>query len=87
MGEKRWARNGLLADDQYAARRNSMESFARRVSRQELQAAFASGWEIESIEECRFEVRPDLTDIQFSPGGPLAWFSVIRRTAGADCQS
>ena len=51
----------------------------RRVSQQELHDAFATGWEIESIQEARFEVRPDLEDIPFSEGGPFAWFSVIRR--------
>jgi hypothetical protein len=51
----------------------------RRVSQQELHDAFAIGWEIESIHEARFEVQPDLEDIQFSEGGPFAWFSVIRR--------
>lgn len=51
----------------------------RRVSRQELEQAFAEGWEIESIEPARFEVRPDLTDISFSEGGPKAWFTVARR--------
>jgi cyclopropane fatty-acyl-phospholipid synthase-like methyltransferase len=51
----------------------------RRVSQQELHDAFATGWEIESIKETRFEVRPDLEDIEFSEGGPFAWFGVIRR--------
>jgi hypothetical protein len=51
----------------------------RRVSQQELHAAFAEGWQVESIEEARFEVRTDLEDIQFSEGGPFAWFSIMRR--------
>jgi hypothetical protein len=51
----------------------------RRVSKQELHDAFAQGWVIESVEPCRYEVRPDLKDIAFSPGGPKAWFVVIRR--------
>lgn len=51
----------------------------RRVSQQEIREAFAEGWEIESIQEARFEVRPDLEDISFSEGGPFAWFSVVRR--------
>jgi cyclopropane fatty-acyl-phospholipid synthase-like methyltransferase len=55
----------------------------RRISQHELHAAFASGWEIESIIESRFEVRPDLVDVQFSPGGPLAWFCEIRKTASS----
>jgi SAM-dependent methyltransferase len=52
----------------------------RRVSREELHAAFAEGWNIESIEPVRFEVRPGLKDITFSEGGPKAWFAVVRRT-------
>lgn len=53
----------------------------RRVSRKEIEAAFAEGWVVESIEPTRFQVRPDLKDISFSPGGPKAWFSVVRRKA------
>ena len=53
----------------------------RRVSRQELQDAFAQGWVIESIEPSRYEVRPDLKDLTFSEGGPRAWFAVIRRAS------
>ena len=51
----------------------------RRVSRHEIQAAFADGWVIESIEPSRYEVRPDPNDISFSDGGPKAWFVVVRR--------
>ena len=51
----------------------------RRVSQRELRDAFAQGWMIESIEASRFEVIPDLKDMTFSPGGPKAWFAVIRR--------
>jgi SAM-dependent methyltransferase len=51
----------------------------RRVSKNELHAAFAKGWVIESIEPSRYEVRPDLKDLTFSEGGPRAWFAVIRR--------
>jgi hypothetical protein len=50
------------------------------VSKKELHDAFAEGWNIESIEASRFEVRPDLKDLQFSEGGPKAWFVVIRRS-------
>jgi SAM-dependent methyltransferase len=52
----------------------------RRVSRQELEAAFAEGWKIESLVPTRFEVRPDLKDFHFSEGGPKAWFAVARRS-------
>lgn len=51
----------------------------RRVSQQELRDAFAQGWEIESIKSARFETRPDLKDMTFSPGGPKTWFAIIRR--------
>jgi SAM-dependent methyltransferase len=51
----------------------------RRVSRQELFDAFADGWEIASIQACQIEINPEFTDIQFSQGGPKAWFAVIRR--------
>ena len=51
----------------------------RRVSKQELHESFRDGWVVESIEPSRFGVRPDLKDLPFSPGGPKAWFAVIRR--------
>jgi SAM-dependent methyltransferase len=53
----------------------------RRVSKKELHAAFAQGWDIESIEPTRVETRPDLKEFTFSKGGPKAWFAVIRRTS------
>ena len=55
------------------------EQGPRRVSRNEIEVAFAKGWAVESIEPTRFEVRPDLKDFTFSEGGPKAWFVVIRR--------
>ena len=51
----------------------------RRVSRNEIHAAFAQGWTVETILPTRFEVRPGLKDFQFSEGGPKAWFVVARR--------
>jgi cyclopropane fatty-acyl-phospholipid synthase-like methyltransferase len=51
----------------------------RRVSRQELYDAFADGWEIESVQPVQVEVNPDFKDATFSPGGPKAWFAIIRR--------
>ncbi len=51
----------------------------RRITQQELRTAFSPSWAIETIREIRFEVRPDLTDLHFSPGGPHAWFCVIRK--------
>jgi cyclopropane fatty-acyl-phospholipid synthase-like methyltransferase len=56
------------------------EQGPRRVSKEELDAAFAEGWSIESIEPTRAEVRPDLKDLSFSEGGPKAWFVVVTRT-------
>jgi 2-polyprenyl-3-methyl-5-hydroxy-6-metoxy-1,4-benzoquinol methylase len=55
----------------------------RRISEQELRDAFAQGWQVESIEPSRFEVRPDLKDLNFSEGGPKAWFATIRRSGSA----
>jgi SAM-dependent methyltransferase len=51
----------------------------RRVSQRDLQEAFAQRWQIESLERAQFATRPDLTGFTFSPGGPKAWFAVIRR--------
>jgi cyclopropane fatty-acyl-phospholipid synthase-like methyltransferase len=53
----------------------------RRVSQRELHDAFAHGWQIESIREARFETRTDLEGVQFSEGGPRAWFCVIQKSA------
>ncbi len=50
----------------------------RRISRRELNDAFAAGFEIESVEASRFEVNPDVKS--FSPGGPKTWFAIVRRT-------
>lgn len=51
----------------------------RRISRADLAAAFASHWELEAITPTRFEVRPNMPELNFSPGGPRAWFVVARR--------
>ena len=53
----------------------------RRVSQQELHDAFAQGWQVESIREARIEIQTDLEGVQFSEGGPFAWFCVIRKSA------
>jgi SAM-dependent methyltransferase len=50
----------------------------RRISRRELETAFAGGWMFESLEPARFEIVPEFKD-SFSPGGPKAWFAVIER--------
>jgi cyclopropane fatty-acyl-phospholipid synthase-like methyltransferase len=51
----------------------------RRVSQKELHDAFTRGWDIESIQPSRVEVRPDFKEFSFSEGGPKAWFVVARR--------
>lgn len=51
----------------------------RRVSRKEIEDAFAQGWVIESVEPSRYEVRPDPNDSSFQDSGPKAWFVVVRR--------
>ncbi len=55
------------------------EQGPRRVSKKEIDDAFAEGWKIESIVPSRYEVRPDLKDFTFSQGGPKAWFVMARR--------
>jgi SAM-dependent methyltransferase len=51
----------------------------RRVSEDEIREAFAKGWQIQSIERSRYEVRPDPNDPSFKDGGPKAWFVVVGR--------
>jgi SAM-dependent methyltransferase len=53
----------------------------RRISKRELREVFSAGWDIESIKPIHIEVRPDLKDFTFSPGGPKAWFATFRRKA------
>lgn len=45
------------------------EQGPRRVSRKEIEDAFAEGWVVEDIEPTRFEVRPDPNDISFTRVG------------------
>lgn len=52
----------------------------RRVTRAELDAAFANGWTLESVEACRFEVREEARIAFFGGELPHAWFVVARRT-------
>jgi cyclopropane fatty-acyl-phospholipid synthase-like methyltransferase len=52
-----------------------------KVSRQELDEAFAEGWVVESVREVRYEINPKAT---FSgavapEGGARGWFAVVRR--------
>ena len=55
------------------------EQGPRRVSEQQLRAAFSVVWEIESIEPVSIETRTDFEAMTFSSGGPKAWFATIRR--------
>jgi cyclopropane fatty-acyl-phospholipid synthase-like methyltransferase len=52
----------------------------RRISKQELSEAFANGWTIESVTPISFETNPNFKGAHFSPGGPKAWFVVVRRS-------
>jgi 2-polyprenyl-3-methyl-5-hydroxy-6-metoxy-1,4-benzoquinol methylase len=52
----------------------------RRVTEKELRAAFAKGWEIESLEAARFATRPEARQGMFAGEDPWAWFLVARRT-------
>jgi ubiquinone/menaquinone biosynthesis C-methylase UbiE len=51
----------------------------RRISQQELRAAFADGWTVESITPTHFEPSPHTDTRAFGEDGPRAWFAVIRR--------
>ena len=51
----------------------------RRVAEPELRAAFAAGWEVESVEPARFEVVAGIPGAEFTPGGARSLFAVIRR--------
>jgi len=52
----------------------------RRMSAEDIRAAFASGWVVESVDPARFEVVPGVPGAEFSPGGARAWFATVRRT-------
>jgi SAM-dependent methyltransferase len=51
----------------------------RRVTEKELRDSFADGWQIESIEASRFEVRPEAKAI-FGGEEPKTWFMIARRS-------
>jgi SAM-dependent methyltransferase len=53
----------------------------RRVTQAELRAAFSNGWEIQSIEAARLEVRPDSRRGRFSGEDPRGWLLTAQRTA------
>ena len=51
----------------------------RRVSEREIREAFATGWQVETIEPAHFEVVPGIPGAEFGPGGAQAWFAVVQR--------
>jgi len=51
----------------------------RRVSQNELRAAFSDGWRIESIEPSHFEVRPEVKAAMFGGQEPRGWFMIAQR--------
>lgn len=51
----------------------------RRISQAEIRTAFATDWSVESIVPTQFSIHPDAAPLNFTPGGPLAWFAIIRR--------
>lgn len=55
------------------------EQGPRRVAEEELRAAFADGFAVESIEPARFEVVPGIAGAEFSPGGAHGLFATLRR--------
>jgi SAM-dependent methyltransferase len=54
------------------------EGGPRRIPKQLIYDQFKDGWEVESIEAARIEMLPELAH-GFTPGGPKAWFAVIKR--------
>lgn len=54
----------------------------RRIRQDEIRAAFADGWTVESIRPAHFAPNPESQET-FVDGGPRAWFAVIRRGAEA----
>jgi ubiquinone/menaquinone biosynthesis C-methylase UbiE len=50
----------------------------RRIRQDEICAAFADGWTVESITPTHFAPNPQSKET-FVDGGPRAWFAVIRR--------
>lgn len=51
----------------------------RRMSRRELETAFADNWQIESLEDVRMEAAPHVPADVFSAGGPWAYRLIARR--------
>ena len=51
----------------------------RRVTQEEIRAAFADGWQVREIRASAFKTASYPGAPQFSPGGPLAWRASIVR--------
>jgi SAM-dependent methyltransferase len=51
----------------------------RRVTQEEIRAAFQAGWELTEIRESSFTTTDHPAASTFSPGGPKAWLATIRR--------
>ena len=51
----------------------------RRISRLDIQTAFAGDWEIDSIDDVRFETAANVPASTFSEGGPRAYRALVRR--------
>lgn len=51
----------------------------RRVTADEIRAAFSGGWQVESLDPARFEVSSGVEGGEFTPGGAHAWFATVRR--------
>jgi SAM-dependent methyltransferase len=52
----------------------------RRVTQQEIIETFRDCWEVEAIQEARFQTAEYAGAPLFSPGGPKAWLVTVRRT-------
>lgn len=53
----------------------------RRITREEIRAAFHDGWKVEDIQPARFAATNHPESRTFSPGGPKAWLVTVARTA------
>jgi SAM-dependent methyltransferase len=51
----------------------------RRVSQEEIRSAFREWWDVQSIQETRFQAIDDPQAPRFSPGGPKAYRITVRR--------
>ena len=52
------------------------------ISKEDLYADFADGWDVESVQQVRGELNPAFiaeSPEAFSGDGPKMWFAVIRR--------